>query len=173
MPSLQFLRHLPRPTATLTVGEVVGPCIYIWRRGTTVLYVGQTKLGAERACRADRFSGKFLSSDTIEIYPRPGATQYELLTEEGRLIKTLRPLWNVTDMAVHMAGLRRQAEEEPVYRGIATFRQEVAARPDLREPLTIELLARFGRCNQIIQAFLNNFNEENSEVKPCPSFRSA
>lgn len=94
----------PAPTGErFIVSRLVCPCIYIWRRGGLVLYVGESRLGAVRAFKSDRKHGKpwtIEPTDEVEILWRPGATKEQLLAEEARLIRELRPIWNTAGMAL-------------------------------------------------------------------------
>lgn len=84
--------------------RVVGPCLYIWRRGDLVLYVGEFALGATRAFNHSFGNWGSHATDEVEILPRPGATKKQLRQEEAALIARLLPIWN----AIQKPGQRRK-----------------------------------------------------------------
>ena len=75
------------------------PCLYIWWRENTALYVGMSyRLGVERALSAHPGCPAFLAlcdTDMLEIRPRPGVTLQSLRDEERELITELSPRWNL------------------------------------------------------------------------------
>lgn len=92
-----------------TIDRLLSPCLYIWWRGETPLYVGQSIRGVARAFdtvdrrvwRDDpRGRWQLRPTDEVEILWRPGASPKRLLDEEAQLIRELLPRWNTRGVPI-------------------------------------------------------------------------
>jgi len=106
------------------------PCLYVWRRGDRVLYVGCSMKGATRALDPNhhRLGRNVLPDDVIEIEFFPGADAPAIYATEARRIRDLKPEQNaagagsdggritpVTEIRLHPRPKKRRAPRRNRY----------------------------------------------------------
>jgi hypothetical protein len=98
------LRRLPL-VFTLPAGEF--RLVYVYRRGTEVLYVGQSRTGLSRPLSAGHHVRAFgvELGDEIDIYRVPDGVSLD--EAEGDAIRALKPKWNRVTLS---ASQRSQAK---------------------------------------------------------------
>jgi len=82
------------PDFVLTGVQARCPCVYVWKRHDTVLYVGVSRYGMARALIRHDYLSEMLPTDALDVYLMPGADSVALHKRKRAMIDALDPTLN-------------------------------------------------------------------------------